>query len=550
MNLLAILFKTSWRKALLALAASSLGGFAIAGLLALINNTLARLGSGSAQLAWGFFGLCLLVLGARILSSTLLVRLSQSTLANLREQLSRQILAAPMRRMEEVGKHRVLAALTEDVTTVADVFSWLPVLCMNLAVITGCLAYMGWLAWPLLLATLVLLSLGIASFRFAQSRAFVSLKRSRQSGDELQKHFRALTDGAKELKLNQSKRESFMSRLLMPTLDDMRRHYVAGMDVLLTAEGWGSLLFFILVGLVLFVAPVVGAVEPGVLSGYALVLLYMRGPLEGFVANLPELSRSRIALERIEQLRAELWQGQEGQAEAVAAPLRFSRLELHGVTHRYHRETEDRSFLLGPVDLSLRPGELVFVVGGNGSGKTTFAKLLLGLYAPEGGEIRVDGEPVNDAGREAYRQLFSAVFADFYLFDDVLGHDASADKLAQQYLMRLQLAHKVQLENGRFSTTSLSQGQRKRLALLTAYLEDRPFYVFDEWAADQDPVFKRVFYTELLPDLRARGKSVLVITHDDQYFHLADRCLKLEDGQLTEMAVNHSHVANARVGRS
>lgn len=545
MNLFAILFKTSWRKTLLALTASALGGFAIAGLLALINSVLASLAAGNAQSAWYFFGLCLLVLGARILSSTLLVRLAQGTLAGLREQLSRQILAAPMRRIEEVGKHRVLAALTEDVSTVADVFSWLPVLCMNLAVITGCLAYMGWLAWPLLLATLALLALGIASFRFAQGRASVSLKRSRQSGDELQKHFRALTDGAKELKLNQAKREAFMSRLLMPTLDDMRRHHVAGMDVLLTAEGWGSLLFFVLVGLVLFVAPVVGAVEPGVLTGYALVLLYMRGPLEGFVANLPELSRARIALERIEQLRGELWQGQEYESGTVTGAPGFSRLELRGVTHRYHREMEDRSFLLGPVDLSLCPGELVFVVGGNGSGKTTFAKLLLGLYAPEGGEIRVDGAVVGDRGREVYRQLFSAVFADFYLFDDVLGHDVASDKLARQYLMRLQLAHKVQIEAGRFSTTALSQGQRKRLALLAAYLEDRPFYVFDEWAADQDPVFKRVFYTELLPDLRARGKAVLVITHDDQYFHLADRCLRLEDGRLSEMRPQRAQVTSA-----
>ncbi|HYD81470.1 MAG TPA: cyclic peptide export ABC transporter [Paucimonas sp.] len=537
MNLIGILFKTSWRKTLLAVCASTVGGFSIAGLLALINQTLAQLGSGSAKLAWGFFSLCMLVLGARILSSTLLVRLSQRTLADLRAHLSRQILAAPLRRMEEVGKHRVLAALTEDVTTVADVFSWLPVLCMNLAVIAGCLIYMGWLAWPLLAATLALLALGVASFRFAQSRAFVSLARSRTAGDELQKHFRALTDGAKELKLNRTKRDAFLSRLLLPTLDDMRRHFVSGMNVLLTAESWGSLLFFFLVGLVLFAAPIVGAVDPAVLSGYALVLLYMRGPLEGFVANLPELSRSRIALDRIERLRAELLQ-EDAVSDIPERPVAaFESLELRGVTHRYHRESEDRSFTLGPIDLILRPGELVFLIGGNGSGKTTFAKLLLGLYAPESGEIRVDGRLVAEQGREAYRQLFSAVFADFFLFDDVLGHDPAADRQAQQYLMRLQLAHKVRIEDGRFSTTALSQGQRKRLALLTAYLEDRPCYVFDEWAADQDPVFKRVFYTELLPDLRARGKAVFVITHDDQYFHLADRCLKLEDGRLADMPV-------------
>ncbi|HEY1148314.1 MAG TPA: cyclic peptide export ABC transporter [Pseudoduganella sp.] len=536
MNFIGILFKTSWRATLLAIAASTVSGFSIAALLALINEALSQLGNNSARLAWGFFSLCLLVLAARILSASVLVRLSQRTLAGMRSELSRRILAAPLRRMEEVGKHRVLAALTEDVTTVADVFAWMPVLCMNLAVIAGCLVYMGWLAWPLLLATLALLILGIASFRLAQGRALAALARSRQSGDDLQKHFRALTDGAKELKLNAAKRTAFLDRLLLPTLDDMRRQFVAGMQVLLIAESWGSLLFFVLVGLVLFVAPFVGAVDANVLSGYALVLLYMRGPLEGLVANLPELSRSRIALERIERLQAELQQDAV-ENSAAPPPAAFELLELQGVSHRYHREQEDRSFLLGPFDLQLRPGELVFLVGGNGSGKTTFAKLLLGLYAPEGGTIKVNGKAVDESGRDAYRQMFSAVFADFHLFDDLLGHGTDADGLARQYLMRLQLAHKVRIEDGRFSTTALSQGQRKRLALLTAYLEDRPFYVFDEWAADQDPVFKRVFYTELLPDLRARGKAVLVITHDDQYFHLADRCLKLEDGRLAEMAV-------------
>jgi putative pyoverdin transport system ATP-binding/permease protein len=257
--------------------------------------------------------------------------------------------------------------------------------------------------------------------------------------------------------------------------------------------------------------------------------------LEGLVANLPELSRSRIALGRIQQLQAELHQDADAPDCVTAQPAEFELLELRGVSHRYHRESEDRNFLLGPVDLQLRPGELVFLVGGNGSGKTTFAKLLLGLYAPEAGTIHVNGRQVDERGRDHYRQMFSAVFADFHLFDDLLGHGSEADNLARQYLMRLQLAHKVEIRDGRFSTTALSQGQRKRLALLTAYLEDRPCYVFDEWAADQDPVFKRVFYTELLPDLRARGKAVVVISHDDQYFHLADRCLRLADGRLTEI---------------
>jgi ABC-type siderophore export system, fused ATPase and permease components len=103
---------------------------------------------------------------------------------------------------------------------------------------------------------------------------------------------------------------------------------------------------------------------------------------------------------------------------------------------------------------------------------------------------------------------------------------------AQALLAALQLTQKVTLKEGKFSTLALSTGQRKRLALLVAWLEDRPFYLFDEWAADQDPAFREVFYHQLLPALTARGKAVVVITHDDRYFHLADRCLKLEWGQL------------------
>ncbi|HEY9737473.1 MAG TPA: ATP-binding cassette domain-containing protein, partial [Trichocoleus sp.] len=168
-----------------------------------------------------------------------------------------------------------------------------------------------------------------------------------------------------------------------------------------------------------------------------------------------------------------------------------------------------------------------------GSGKSTLAKLLVGLYSPEAGKVCLNGSPITDQTREAYRQLFSAVFADFFLFEKLLGIDlADLDGEAQTYLERLQLAHKVRVSQGTLSTLNLSQGQRKRLALLTAYLEDRPIYLFDEWASDQDPYFREIFYHQLLPELKQRGKTVLVISHDDRYFMVADRILKLEYGQV------------------
>jgi putative ATP-binding cassette transporter len=188
---------------------------------------------------------------------------------------------------------------------------------------------------------------------------------------------------------------------------------------------------------------------------------------------------------------------------------------------------------MGPLDFAARSGDLVFVIGGNGSGKTTFAKLLSGLYIPESGEIRIDGQTIDLAAIEGYRQRFSIVFTDFFLFDSLLGLSSpDLGERAQGYLSQLQLDRKVKIEGGELSTVELSQGQRKRLALLTAYLEDRPIYLFDEWAADQDPYFKEIFYRQLLPELKARGKTVFVISHDDRYYGVADRLVKLNYGQI------------------
>jgi putative ATP-binding cassette transporter len=172
-------------------------------------------------------------------------------------------------------------------------------------------------------------------------------------------------------------------------------------------------------------------------------------------------------------------------------------------------------------------------VGGNGSGKTTLAKLLIGLYSPEEGEIRFGGKSITDENRDEYRQSFSVVFTDFFLFDSLLGLDnINIDGDARYYLEKLQLDQTVRVSDGVLSTINVSQGQRKRLALLTAYLEDRAIYLFDEWAADQDPVFKEIFYLQLLPELKARGKTVIVISHDDRYYHVADRIIKLDYGRI------------------
>jgi putative ATP-binding cassette transporter len=371
------------------------------------------------------------------------------------------------------------------------------------------------------------------------------LRAARDEHDALLKHFGGLTQGVKELKVHRPRREAFLTDILLETARSYRRQNTAGMTLYAVAGSWGQLLFLVVIGLLPFIAPLLGEFPPEARMGITLAVLYATAPVESVMSWVPVLNRARVALRKVESLGLSLAArgAEEGLGILTSTSPRVVCLELSRVVHAYRVEEEPGSFRLGPLDLVLRPGELVFVGGGNGSGKTTLAKVLTGLYTPEAGEIRLNGRPVAAAEREEYRQLFSVVFADCYLFESLLGLAfPGVDAQAQDSLARLGLGHKVRVQGGRFSTTELSRGQRKRLALLTAYLEDRPVYVFDEWAADQDPSFKDVFYTRLLPELKARGKVVLVISHDEHYFHVADRVVRLDYGQLHEARHEHDRV--------
>ncbi|MNE47936.1 ABC transporter ATP-binding protein YojI [compost metagenome] len=184
------------------------------------------------------------------------------------------------------------------------------------------------------------------------------------------------------------------------------------------------------------------------------------------------------------------------------------------------------------MNLQVNQGDIVFIVGENGCGKTTLIKLLLGLYPPQKGEIRINDQAITALNRDDYRQLFTTIFSDYYLFDDPFLGAQQVPESAEVYLKRLEIAHKVSIRDGSFTTTDLSTGQRKRLALINAWLEERPVLVFDEWAADQDPTFRRIFYTELLPELKRLGKTIIVISHDDRYFDVADQLVRMEAGKV------------------
>ena len=505
------------------------------GILALIGATLTSDPRFSPQTSfWGLILLCVLMPFSRLASELVLNYVGQGAVLNLRMKMSRKILETPMRHLEKIGSPRLYATLTEDVMSISGAILLLPLLAINTAVTLGCLGYLGWLSFNILSVVLLFMFFGVISYQIMLRRSIRYQRRAREESDVLFKHFRSLNDGTKELKIHRNRRDSFIS-LLSSSADSLRRLNLKAVAIMISAASWGQVLFFVLIIFVLFFLPSHDDFSLPVQAGAVLTILYMITPLTITMNSLPMLSRASVSLDKVEMLGLSL-DAHKDKGELPAAPAsldQWRKLELIDISHTYPGEREDETFTLGPMRLDFRPGEMVFITGGNGSGKTTLVKLITGLYVPEAGEIHLDGVPVTTVTRDAYRQLFSVVFSDFHLFESLLGvAGPKLDEQALHYLKQLHLSNKVRVKDGKLSTTELSHGQRKRLALLTAYLENRPVYIFDEWAADQDPQFKEIFYYDLLPALKARGKTVLVISHDDRFYHMADRVIKLDYGQI------------------
>jgi putative ATP-binding cassette transporter len=505
-------------------------GMVYPGLLALINLALSRPFDRRIFVAFAvLFGLAPLT---RLMAQTLFTSVAMRAIFDLRLRLCHDILATPLRNLEEIGDPRLMASLVDDVASISTAVNFLPPFWMQLALIAAAMVYMAWLSPTLFLLVLGGFVLALGSFRLPFFRTGRYFERLRKQTNVMFAHFRDLLYGSKELKLHRRRREAFIATELIPTGEEMRHSQFVGNSVFTAANAWGNLLFFSVLGVLIF-----GLARPGpgmkVLAGYTLALLYLKTPLEIMLLSLPPFARAAAACTALETLGLQLTATDGLMARGREHGSSWRSVELVDVVHAYGGGGEERAFSVGPLRLTLTPGEIVFLIGGNGSGKTTLAKILTGLYKPDQGEVRLNGVAVTDANRDEYRQMFAAVFSSFFLFKRLVGQEGEdVDALSARYLEQFGLDGKVRVEGGVFSTIDLSQGQRKRLALIATCLEDRPIYLFDEWAADQDPHFKEIYYREILPGLKAQGKTVVVISHDDRYYALADRLIKLTNGRI------------------
>lgn len=500
------------------------------GMIAFINSQMIVAVNTSLSVLPAFLAQVALLMAVTLASQLSLTWLGHQFVWRLRGEFIKRILDTRVERIEQTGSAQLLAGLTSDVRAITLAFVRLPELIQGIIITLGSALYLAWLSPKMLLVTSGWLAVTLVGGWMLVSRVYQHMAKLREVEDNLYRDYQTVIEGRKELQLNRAR-----ARLIYDTVyqQDARayRHHIVRADTFhLSAVNWSNIMTLGAIGMVFFMANSLGWANTAVAATFSLTLLFLRTPLLSAVGALPTLLSAQVAFRKLALFELAPYQPD---FPVPAATTPWQTLELRDVTFHYG----ENGFRVGPVNLTLRRGELVFLIGGNGSGKSTLAMLLTGLYQPQSGCLVIDGQPVDAGDWDAWRQHFSAVFTDVHLFDSLIdsqGEPASPARV-QLWLEKLKMQDKLKIEGNKILNLQLSKGQSKRLALLLAVAEQRDVLLLDEWAADQDPHFRRVFYRELLPALQAAGKTVFAISHDDHYFIHADRLLEMRDGRLYEL---------------
>jgi putative pyoverdin transport system ATP-binding/permease protein len=466
----------------------------------------------------------------------------ERTIERLRLRLTDKVRRSPLRLVEQAGGLPGFAALTQDTQVIAQAGEQVVSTLQAMVILVFSTLYLAWLS-PLACLAVVLVVSGFIGVRMVRTPAIMeAMGQAHVKEVEYQRALDDVVHGFKELRLNRLERAGLRGHL--QTVAEQSRALKLQVNLVTIFDHlFGGASLFLLLMAVVFLMPIVLPQSSETTHQLVTTILYILGPIGVVTQGLAGLGAIESGIGHLYALEARLDAAIEPHHRRPVEPQRqFTEIRLAAARMRYLDTDGTALFSSGPHDLSLRAGETVFIVGGNGSGKSTLLKLLTGLYPPEEGRVVLDGEPVEPRTLERYRSLFSTVFTDFHLFDRLYGlPDGVDDAQVNAWIARMGLATKTRCEAGRFTHTDLSTGQRKRLAFIAAVLEGRPICLFDELAADQDPAFRRRFYEELLPELKAQGRTLLIVSHDDAWFHCADRLLRLDAGRV--VADEHHGIA-------
>lgn len=519
--------------------------------------------------------LIVLYLGASMVASYTISELTRRIVHNLRIDLSTKIIQGDYASLEN-RKSRLLPVLTDDISTVAIVIERLPSVANGLAVVIGILVYMIILSPFLSLATIAAFVVIIIANKVTLHFIAKYSKLSRESTNEVYRSFEGLVNGLASLKMNRPFRDSFINQDIVPGSEKQTRFYLYHNVLNAFANRINDVILFLFLGAVILAIIRFDVVSMEFFNQYLTLVLFMLAPLAtitGFLSTMKKIEASVIQITNLgitlgtpeKDVKTEISDkfaesGKNDNSAKTARPVisgslaeidktifpsrvteqnsSFETTSSNGISLEnvlFRHKIEDSSnagFTLGPISHTIPEGRITFLSGGNGSGKTTLIKLICGLYSPLEGTIRYRGIPITADILPAYRDQFAIIFTDNYTFNHLLHIPANVlEKRSAEMLELVGLTGKVTIKNGRFSDVNLSEGQKKRLVLVSALLEDKPIYVFDEWVAYQDQVSRNLFFNRILPWLKERGKTVINIAHDAGFGHIADENLHLIYGE-------------------
>ncbi|EHB2853155.1 multidrug ABC transporter permease/ATP-binding protein [Campylobacter coli] len=452
----------------------------------------------------------------------------QNFIFKMQRRVVKQILDTPLLRVAKVGKARILASLGSDVRNISFGLLRLPDFLQSSILILCTSAYLCYLSPQIFTLCAIWIIVVFTINNFLMMKVYAYFRKARENDDALQNNYQNILDGHKELLINRYRAKLYYEDEFESNARSKKKNSTLGNLFNNLSSNFTNVALLALVGVEFYLALEFKWASVAEATTIALSILFLRTPLVSMIGSFPTLLLAKIALDKIAKLELDDYKEHFEKTNFIKD---WRQISFKNTSFSY-----DDNFHLNPVNLDLKKGELIFLIGKNGSGKSTFCMLLTGLFKPSEGEIFVDDMKIDDDNLDVYRSLVSAVFSDFHLFTKTLAKEKFADeeKIAS-WLKFLELKGKTRVEDHELVLTKLSTGQKKRLAMLIALLEERDILVLDEWAADQDPVFRRFFYKKLLPLLKEQGKTIFAITHDDAYFDSADRIFLAEGGNISEL---------------
>jgi len=459
----------------------------------------------------------------------------EGLIKKVRTRITNKIRQSELLFFENIEKSHIYTRINQDTNFISQSALLIINSCQSALILVFCLFYIAWLSKVAFFITVGAIIAAVIIYLMYRKEVNHLLQEITDKETELFDSLTHIVDGFKELKVNRRKSDHVFTHF-KDISDSTEKIKIKTGIAFVTDFVYSQTFFYILIAILVFLLPMFIDTYSEVIIKLVMAVLFIIGPVEMVVGVIPVLARANVAVGNLYKLE-ELIDKEGGiipqTEQAPFQPIEsFREIRIDKATFNYKDKDEKVLFHLGPIDLSIKSGEVVFLVGGNGCGKSTLLKLLSGLYYPSSGVLYLDDDVLSKPIYPSYRELFSLIFADFHIFDRLYGFGEVDTKKVNDLIKLMELDKKTQYVDGKFTETNLSTGQRKRLALIAAFLEDKPIYMFDEVAADQDPEFRAYFYNELLMDLKKRGKTVIAATHDDKYFHVADRVLKMEYGKI------------------